>query len=113
MFPVNSRIRIGHRVEYAFDVVGRTPFTMMSVPAVKDAVLIITDCDNIILSDDTYILTARGNWKMVCDLQQGELLKTVSCNAKILRLVKCDEPVNMFYASNSDRFVVNNFFIDG
>ena len=113
MFSVSSDIKIGHRIEKAYDVQGRTPFTMMSVPAVKDAVLIDTDYDTIIVSDDTYIQTARGLWKMVCDLQQGELLKTVSCNAKILRLVPCREPIKMYYVTNTDYVVVNGFYIDG
>lgn len=113
MFAKNSNIRIGHRVEKAYDVVGNTPFTLMSVPNVSDALMVITDCGNLIVSDDTYILTARGLWKMVCDLQRGELLKTESCNAKILKIVKCTTPVEMFYACNSDRFIVNSFFIDG
>ena len=113
MFSVSSDIKIGHRIEKAYDVQGKTPFTMMSVPDVKDAVLIVTDYDNIILSDDTYIQLANGLWKMVCDLQQGELLKTVSCNAKILRLVPCRKPIKMFYVSNTDYVVVNGFYIDG
>lgn len=113
MFAKNSDIRIGHRVEKAYDVVGNTHFTMMSVPNVPNSLMILTDSGNLLVSDDTYVLTARGVWKMVQDLQQGELLKTVSCNAKILRIVKCTNPIEMFYAYNSDRFIVNGFYIDG
>lgn len=113
MFSVSSNIRIGHRVEKAYDVVGRTPFTLMRVPKVENAVMIDTDCDCIIVSTDTRLLTARGIWKRADKLQQGELLKRVSCNAKIIRLVPCREPIEMFYACNSDRFCVNWFFIDG
>lgn len=113
MFSANSDIRIGHKVEKAYDVVGKTPFTMMSVPNVSDAIMIITDSGNLIVSDDIYVLTARGIWKMAQDLQQGELLKAVSCNAKIVRIVKCTNPMEMFSAYNSDRFIVNSFFIDG
>lgn len=113
MFAKNSDIKIGHRMEKAYDVVGNTPFTMMNVPNVSDAIMIITDCGGLIVSDDTYVLTASGVWKVVCDLQQGELLKTVSCNAKIMRIVKCSTPVEMFYAYNSDIFIVNEFYIDG
>ena len=113
MFSVSSNIRIGHRVEKAYDAVGRTPFTLMRVPKVENAVMIDTDCDCIIVSTDTRLLTARGIWKRADKLQQGELLKCVSCNAKITRLIPCVEPIEMFYACNSDRFCVNSFFIDG
>lgn len=113
MFSTSSNIRIGHRVEKAYDVQGNTPFTMMSIPLVDDAVLIDTDCTTIIVSDDTYILTARGKWKMVCDLQQGELLKTATGNAKIMRLVPCRKPISMYYVSNTDFVIVNGFYIDG
>ena len=113
MFYAGSNIKIGHRVEKAYDVQGNTPFTMTSMSKVDNAVLIDTDTDTIIVSDDTYILTARGKWKMVCDLQQGELLKTVSCNAKIMRLVPCRKPLNMYYVSNTDFVIVNGFYIDG
>lgn len=113
MFAMESNIKIGHRIEKAYDVQGHTPFTMMSVPPVKDTIMIVTDYDNIIVTDDTYVLTARGKWKMVCDLQQGELLKTVSCNAKILRFIESDEPHDMYYVSNTDYIIVNGFYIDG
>lgn len=112
MFSVNSDIRIGHRVEKAYDL-NNPPFTLMGVHCVYGAVLIITDCDNIIVTGDTRILTARGNWKTVDRLEQGELLKTVFCNAKILRLIKCKKPIEMYQATNSDRFIVNSFYIDG
>lgn len=113
MFSVNSDIKIGHRIEKAYDIQGHTPFTLMSVPKVKSAVLIDTDYDTIIVSTDTRFLTARGIWKRADKLQQGELLKTVSFNATILRIIPCREPIEMFYACDSDYFTVNGFTIDG
>ena len=112
MFSVSSNMRIGHRVEKAYDI-NNPPFTLMRVPKVDNGLVIETDCDNIIVSTDTRLLTARGIWKQADKLQQGELLKTVSYNAKITRLISCRLPIEMFYAYNSDRFCVNGFFIDG
>lgn len=113
MFSMNSKIKIGHSIEYAYDVEGRTPFHMELVENVTDYVAILTDdIDTIVLTKDTRILTVRGIWVRVDKLEQGELLKNVVNNKTVLNIIPLKSPINMYEVSNTDYVIVNGFYID-
>lgn len=112
MFSTNSRIKVGYGVEYAYDVEGRTPFSMKLVENVTDYVAILTDdIDTIVLTKDTRILTARGVWVCVDKLEQGELLKNVVSNKTVLNIIPLKSPINMYEVSDTDYVIVNGFYI--
>lgn len=112
MFSVNSNLKIGHRIEKAYDIVEYAPFTMTLVPDVDNAVHIITDTTDIYVTPDTRLLTARGVWKRANKLQQGEQLKGLSCNTKIVNLVKTNKVIDVFCVHNTDYIWVNGLCLD-
>lgn len=113
MFATNSKIKIGHTMEQAFDVVVWAPFTMKLVEDVTDCIEIVTDdIDTIVLTSDTKLLTARGLWKQAGDLQQGEVLKNLVANKTVLNVIKIKSPIDMYEVSNTDYVIVNGFYID-
>lgn len=113
MFYAGSSIKIGHKVEYAFDVYEHTPFDMTLHENCEHIVHIITDLTDIYVTPETRLLTARGTWKRADKLQQGELLKHVSCNTTILYVDRVTLTLDMYNAYNSDYFIVNGFTVDG
>lgn len=113
MFSTNSNVKVGHKVEKAWDVYEHTPFDMELHVGVDDSVAIVTDdIDTIVLTPDTRILTARGLWKRVCELQRGEVLKNVIGNKVILNIIRLKSPISMYEVSGTDYVIVNNFYID-
>lgn len=113
MFATNSKIKVGHTMEQAYDVVEWAPFTMKLVEGVTDCIEIVTnDIDTIVLTSDTRLLTARGLWKRACDLQQCELLKNLVANKTVLNVIKLKSPIDMYEVSNIDYVVVNGFYVD-
>lgn len=113
MFATNSKIKVGYGVEYAYDAYEHTPFKMKLIENVTDYVAILTDdIDIIVLTKDTKILTARGLWVRVENLEQGELLKNVVNNKTVLNIIPLKSPINMYEVSDTDYVVVNGFYID-
>lgn len=113
MFSTNSKIKVGYGVEYAYDAYRHTPFKMKLIKDVTDYVAILTnDIDTIVLTKDTRILTARGLWVRVENLDKGELLKNVVNNKTVLNIIPLKSPINMYEASDTDYVVVNGFYID-
>lgn len=112
MFYAGSNIKIGHRVEYAFDVYEHTPFDMRLHENCEHVIHIITDVTDIYVTPETRLLTARGTWKRADKLQQGELLKHVSCNATILYVDRVALTMDMYEVNNTDYVIVNGFYLD-
>lgn len=113
MFSTNSKIKVGYGVEYAYDAYEHAPFKMKLIEDVTDYVAILTDdIDTIVLTKDTKILTARGVWVKVENLEQGELLKNVVNNKTVLNIIPLKSPIDMYEVSDTDYIVVNGFFID-
>lgn len=115
MFEINSRLKIGYSVEYAYDMEDKTPFEMILVNDVTDYVALLTNggLDTLTVTADTRILTARGTWKRISELKQGELLKHNPYNVEVLNIVPLTSPVNMYKVDNTDYVVVNGFYIEG
>lgn len=114
MFATSSKIKVGYGVEYAYDAYEHTPFKMKLIEDVTDYVAILTkDIDTIVLTKDTRILTARGLWVRVENLEQGELLKNVVNNKTVINIIPLKSPIDMYEVSGTDYVIVNNFFIDG
>lgn len=113
MFATNSTIKVGYVVEKAYDAYEYTPFKMKLIEGVTDYFAILTDdIDTIVLTKDTKILTARGVWVRVENLQQGELLKNVVNNKTVLNIIPLKSPINMYEVSDTDYVIVNGFYID-
>lgn len=113
MFATDSKIKIGHAIEQAYDVVEWCPFTMKLVEDVNDCVEIVTnDIDTIVLTSDTRLLTASGLWKRASDIQQGEILKNLAANKTVLNVIKIKSPIDMYEVSNTDYVIVNGFYVD-
>lgn len=113
MFSTNSDIKVGHRIEKAYDVYEHTPFDMELHIGVEGSVAIVTDdIDTIVLTPNTRILTARGLWKRVADLQRGEVLKNIIGNKVILNIIKLKSPISMYEVSGTGYVTVNGFIID-
>lgn len=112
MFYVGSHIKIGHRFEHAFDAYEHTPFGMTLHENCTHIIHIITDTNDIYVTPDTMLLTARGTWKRADKLQQGELLKHVSCNATILYVDRVALTMDMYKVNNTDYVIVNGFYLD-
>ena len=112
MFYAGSSIKVGHRVEHAFDAYEHTPFYMTLHEDCEHIIHIITDTTDIYVSPHTQLLTARGTWKRANKLQQGELLKHVSCNATILYVDIVALTMDMYEVNNTDYVIVNGFYLD-
>lgn len=113
MFSTNSTIKVGHGVEYAYDVVDWAPFTMKLVDGVDHYVTIVTDdMDTITVTKDTKLLTARGVWVRADKLEQGEVLKHSPCNTTVLQRIWLKTPIDMYEVSGTDYVTVNGFVID-
>lgn len=112
MFYAGSSIKIGYRVEHAFDVYEQTPFDMTLHENCEHIIHIITDVTDIYVTPETRLLTARGIWKRADKLQQGELLKHVSCNATILYVDRVALTMDMYEVSETDYVIVQGFYID-
>lgn len=113
MFSVLSRMKLGHSVEFAYDLEGKTPFTMTKIKEVRGFYLVSTDYSYIAVSKDTKFLTARGLWVTVDKLQVGELVKGQFGNMMVSTIRYINKPIDMYHAFNSDMFIVNSFYIDG
>lgn len=113
MFSTNSTIKVGHGVEYAYDVVDWAPFNMKLVEGVDHYVTIVTDdMDTITITKDTRLLTARGIWVRADRLEQGEVLKHSPCNTTVLQRIWLKTPIDMYEVSGTDYVTVNGFVID-
>lgn len=113
MFATESNIKIGHRIEKAYDVVEYAPFTMTLYENCEHIIHIITDTTDIYVTPDTRLLTARGVWKRANKLQQGELLKGLSCNTAVFEIDRVTLTLNMYKVDNTDYVWVNGLCIDG
>lgn len=112
MFYAGSSLKVGHRVEHAFDAYEHTPFLMTLHEDCEHIVHIITDTTDIYVSPETRLLTARGIWKRANKLQQGEQLKHVACNATILYVDIVALTMGMYEVNNTDYVIVNGFYLD-
>lgn len=112
MFYAGSSIKVGHRVEYAFDAYEHTPFGMTLHEDCEYIIHIITDTTDIYVSPETRLLTARGTWKLADKLQQGEQLKHVACSATILYVDRVALTMNMYEVSDTDYIIVNGLYLD-
>ena len=112
MFYAGSSIKVGHRVEYAFDAYEHTPFGMTLHEDCEHIIHIITDTNDIYVSPQTRLLTARGVWKCADRLQQGEQLKHVACSATILYVDRVELTMDMYEVNNTDYVIVNGFYLD-
>lgn len=113
MFSVISRMKLGHSVEFAYDLEGKTPFTMTKVKDINGFYLVSTDYSYIAVSKDTKFLTARGLWVTVDKLQVGELVKGQFGNMIVSTIRYVKKPIDMYKVTNTDYIVVNSFYIDG
>lgn len=112
MFLTSSTIKIGHRVEYAFDAYEHTPFGMTLHEDCEHIIHIITDTTDIYVTPETKLLTARGIWKWADKLQQGEQLKHVAGSATILYVDRVALTMDMYEVSGTDYVIVNGFYLD-
>lgn len=112
MFSTNSTIKVGHRIEYAFDAYEHTPFGMTLHEDCEHIIHIITDTTDIYVSPETRLLTARGIWKRADKLQQGEQLKHVAYSATILYVDEVELIMDMYEVNNTDYVIVNGFYLD-
>lgn len=112
MFSTSSTIKVGHRVEYAFDAYEHTPFGMTLHEDCEHIIHIITDTTDIYVSPETRLLTARGIWKRANKLQQCEQLKHVACSATILYVDEVELTIDMYEVNNTDYVIVNGFYLD-
>ena len=114
MFEVTSKMKIGHEVEYAFDVYNRKnlPFIMANYLE-PNAVTICTNMGDITVSRDTQIQMMRGNWKFVDKLAVGQALKHVSGHAVITGFYNHNEPTEMYQVLDTDYVIVEGFYLEG
>lgn len=112
MFYVGSSIKVGHRVEHAFDAYEHTPFNMTLHEDCEHIIHIITDTTDIYVTPETRLLTTRGIWKSAGKLQQGEQLKHVACSATILYVDRVELTMDMYEVNNTDYVIVNGFYLD-
>lgn len=112
MFSVISRMKLGHSVEFAYDLEGKTPFTMTKIKEVKGFYLVSTDYSYIAVSKDTKFLTARGLWVTVDKLQIGELVKGQFGNMIVSTIRYINNHIDMYKVTNTDYVIVNSFYID-
>lgn len=111
MFYIGSYIKIGYRMELAYDL-HKAPFDMALHEDCEHIIHIITDTTDIYVSPETRLLTARGIWKRADKLQQGEQLKHVSCSATILYVDRVALTMDMYEVSGTDYVIVNGFYLD-
>lgn len=112
MFYVGSTIKVGNRVEHAFDTYEHTPFGMTLHENCEHIIHIITDTTDIYVTPETRLLTARGIWKRADKLQQGEQLKHVACSATILYVDRVALTMDMYEVSDTDYVIVNGLYLD-
>ena len=114
MFEVTSLMKIGHEVEYAFDVFNRKtlPFVMMNYLE-PNAITISTNMGEITVSRDTQLQTSRGVWKFADKFCVGQSLKHVSGNAVINAIWNNTTSREMYSVCDTDYVIVNGFYLEG
>lgn len=106
-----STIKIGYEVEYVFDMINKAPF-IMTEKFVRNAIRVVTDTEDIIITDDTLIMNDRGLYVLGSDLKVGQALHNVMNTHAVVKDIR---PINhislMLSVHETDYVVVNGFYI--
>lgn len=110
MISLQDTIKIGHTVEYVFDMIGYTPFGMRDMH--KDNCMIVsTDYGCIIVTDDTRIMRSDGTYIRASQIKPyTHSLKHVA-GVAVVKDVYYTDPQVMAEISDTDYVIVNGFYI--
>ena len=113
MFACDLKMKLGHQVEYAFDVFNRDhlPFIMTEYDC-EQGITICTNMGSICVTPDTMLMTPRGMWKWADQYKVGQSLKHVSGNAVIVGIYNHKNPMHMFQVCDTDYVIVEGFYIN-
>ena len=110
MINPTEHIKIGHRMEYAFDIVDNAPF-VLTEHTVDGALIVLTNQGMVTVTADTRLQLSNGCWiraDMLRPYKHG--LKHFNGVAVVMDIIDLDIDT-MYFVQDTDYVNVNGFYI--